>query len=67
MYGRDGYPKGEVITVNRPDGLGLTSVLVDPDIGAGRYNSLHMLDLRLHKRLTLGRAVATLNVDLFTP
>jgi hypothetical protein len=65
VYGREGYPIGEVITVNRPDGLGLTPVLIEPDMGARRFPSLHLLDLRLQKRLALGRAEATLNLDLF--
>jgi hypothetical protein len=65
VYGRQGYPTGEVITVNRPDGLGQPAVLVDVDLDAGRYANLHMLDLRLQKRLRLGRARATLDLDVF--
>ncbi len=55
LYGRQGYPTAEIITVNRPDGLGLTSVLRDRDLDAGRFPSVHLLDLRLQKRLSIGR------------
>jgi len=51
--------------VNRPDGLGLTGVLMNADLGAGRYRSLHLLDLRRQERLTLAGAYATLNLDVF--
>ena len=37
LYGRQGYPTAEIITVNRPDGLGLTQVLRDRDLDAGRF------------------------------
>ena len=65
LYGRQGYPTAEIITVNRPDGLGLTSVLRDRDLDAGRFPSVHLLDLRLQKRLSIGRVQATLDFDLF--
>ncbi len=65
LYGRQGYPRGDIITINRPDGLGLTPVLVDRDIDAGRYAGLHLLDLRVQKKIRLGRASATLDLDLF--
>jgi hypothetical protein len=54
-----------VLTVNRPDGLGQTRVLVDRDLDAKRFASVHLLDLRLQKRLPLGRIRATLDLDLF--
>ncbi len=65
LYGRQGYPTAEIITVNRPDGLGLTSVLRDRDLDAGRFPSVHLLDLRLQKRLSIGRVRATLDLDVF--
>jgi hypothetical protein len=65
LYGRQGYPAADTITVNRPEGLGLTGVLVDADLDAVRFQSLHLLDLRIQKRLTLGRLRATLDLDLF--
>ena len=65
VYGRQGYPRGDVITVNRPDGLGLTPVLMNRDLGNHRFPSVHLVDVRLQKRLALGRARATLNVDVF--
>jgi hypothetical protein len=65
LYGRQGYPSAEVITVDRPDGLGLTPVLVDRDLDAGRFPSVHLLELRLQKRLSIGRVQATLDFDVF--
>lgn len=65
LYGRQGYPTAEIITVNRPDGLGLTSVLLDRDLDADRFPSVHLLDLRLQKRLSIGRVQATLDLDVF--
>jgi hypothetical protein len=40
-------------------------VLLDADLDAIRFQSLHLLDLRVQKRLTLGRLRATLDLDLF--
>ncbi len=65
LYGRQGYPTAEIITVNRPDGLGLTSVLRDRDLDARRFPSVHLLDLRLQKRLSIGWVQTTLDLDLF--
>ena len=65
LYGRQGNPTAEVLTVNRPDGLGQTRVLLDRDLDAKRFPSVHLLDLRLQKRLALGRIRATLDLDLF--
>jgi hypothetical protein len=65
IYGRQGYPRGEIFTANRPDGLGLTPVLLDRDISATRFPSVHLVDLRLQKRLDLGRARALLMFDVF--
>jgi hypothetical protein len=65
LYGRQGYPKAEYVTVNRPDGLGLTQVLLDRDLDAGRFPSVHLLDVRLQKRIALARARATLILDVF--
>ena len=65
LYGRQGYPTAEIITVNRPDGLGLTQVLRDRDLDAGRFPALPLLDLRLQKRLSTGRVRATLDLDVF--
>jgi hypothetical protein len=65
LYGRQGYPTAETITVNRPDGLGQTPVLVDRDLDASRFPSVHLLDLRLQKRFAIGRVRTTLNVDVF--
>jgi hypothetical protein len=65
IYGRQGYPTVETITVNRPDGLGLTSVLVDSDLDASRLSSLHLFDFRIQKTLEWQRVRATLNLDLF--
>ena len=65
VYGRQGYPTAEFITVNRPDGLGLTQVLLDRDLDARRFPSVHLLDLRLQKRLSIGRLRATLDLDVF--
>jgi hypothetical protein len=65
LYGRQGYPTAEVVTTNRPDGLGLTQVLRDRDLDVSRFPNVHLLDLRLQKRLSIGRARATLDFDLF--
>jgi Carboxypeptidase regulatory-like domain len=65
LYGRQGYPTAETITVNRPDGLGLTQVLRDRDLDAARFPDVHLLDLRLQKRLSMGRLQATLDLDVF--
>jgi hypothetical protein len=65
MYGRQGYPTAEVITVNRPDGLGQTRVLRDRDLDAARFPDVHLVDLRLQKRLSMGRLQATLDLDVF--
>ena len=65
LHGRQGYPAAEAFTVNRPGGLGLTSVLVDRHLGEHRFPSLTMLDLRLQKRLAIGRMRATLDLDVF--
>ena len=65
VYGRQGYPTAEVVTVNRPDGLGLTQVLRDRDLDASRFPNVHMLDLRLQKRLSIARLRATLGLDIF--
>jgi hypothetical protein len=65
VYGRQGYPTGEAVTVNRPDGLGLTQVLMDQDLDTRRFSSLHLLDVNVQKRLALGRAQATITLDVF--
>ena len=65
LHGRQGYPTAETITVNRPDGLGQTAVLADRDLDGRRFPSLTMLDLRLQKRLAIGRLRATLDLDVF--
>jgi hypothetical protein len=65
IYGRQGYPTAEVITISRPDGLGLTQVLRDRDLDARRFPDVHLVDVRLQKQLSLGRVQATLDLDLF--
>jgi hypothetical protein len=65
MYGRQGYPTAETITLLRPDGLGSTTVLRDRDLDARRFPDVHLLDLRLQKRLSMGRLQATLDFDVF--
>jgi hypothetical protein len=65
LYGRQGYPTAEIITVSRPDGLGLTPVLRDRDLDASRFPDVHLLDLRLQKRFSIGRVRTTLDLDVF--
>jgi hypothetical protein len=65
LYGRQGYPTAEIITINRPDGLGLTQVLRDRDLGARRFPDVHLLDARLQKRISTGRLQTTLDLDVF--
>jgi hypothetical protein len=65
VYGRQGYPNPEYISVNR-GALGTqTQVLVDADLDNLRYDSVHMVDLRAQKAFKMGRLNATLDVDLF--
>jgi hypothetical protein len=65
LYGRQGSPVGEFLTVNRPDGLGLTRVFLNRDLDVSRYSSPHFLDLRVQKQLTLGRTRAIFAFDVF--
>ena len=64
VYGRQGYPIGEVLNIVR-DGLGLTPVLLDRDLDAHRYDDLHLLDVRAQKSVAVARTRMTLTVDLF--
>ena len=45
VYGRQGNPIAEAPRRTRPDGLGVTRVVLDRDLDARRYPSVHMLDL----------------------
>ena len=65
VYGRQGYPIGEVLQIQRPDGLGLTSVLLDRDLDANRYDDLRVVDVRAQKAVTLARTRATFTLDAF--
>jgi hypothetical protein len=65
LYGRQGYPTAETITINRPGGLGPTQVLSDRDLDSDRLPSLHLLDVRIQKRLAPGRVRATVSLDVF--
>ena len=52
VYGRQGYPVGEVLQIAQPDGLGLTPVLLDRDLDARRYEHLNLIDVRAQKTVT---------------
>ena len=65
MYGRQGYPVGEVLQIQRPDGLGLTPVLLERDLDARRYDDLHLIDVRAQKTFTWAGLRTTLTVDSF--
>jgi hypothetical protein len=65
LYGRQGYPTAEFITVNRLGGLGSTQVLRDRDLDASRYPDVHLLDVRLQKAVSVGRLHATAGLDVF--
>lgn len=66
LYGRQGYPNPEFISIPRPGGLGsATAVLVNTDLDAVRNKNVHLLDLRVQKTFDLRRVSATLDVDLF--
>jgi len=65
VYGRQGYPNPEYISVNR-GALGTqTQVLVDQDLDTLRYDHVHMVDFRAQKAFRMGRVNATFDVDLF--
>ena len=65
VYGHQGYPNPEYVSVSR-GALGTqTQVLMNPDLDAIRYDDVHMVDLRAQKGFTLGRVAATVDVDLF--
>ena len=65
VYGRQGYPVGEVLQIQRPDGLGQTPVLLERDLDAGRYDDLHLIDVRAQKAFTWAGLRTTLTVDAF--
>ena len=65
VYGRQGYPIAEVVQIVRPDGLGLSNVLLDRDLGATRYNDLHLVDLRAQKTVPLPGLRTTFTLDVF--
>jgi hypothetical protein len=65
VYGRQGYPRLQYATVNRGELGTATQVLLNPDVGASRYDSLHLVDLRLQKSFRFGPANASVDFDLF--
>ena len=60
MYGRQGNPTAEILTVNRPDGLGPTQVFLDRDLDASRFPGCTCWTPRVQK-LRTGQVRATLN------
>jgi hypothetical protein len=65
VYGRQGYPNPEYVSVNRGSLGTATQVLLNQDLDAVRYDDVHMVDLRAQKAFRLGRVNATFDVDLF--
>jgi hypothetical protein len=65
VYGHQGYPRLEYVSVNRGSLGTSTQVLLDPEVNASRYDSLSLVDLRVQKAFTLGRVSATFDFDLF--
>jgi hypothetical protein len=65
MYGRQGNPIAEVLTVERPGGLGPTRVFLDRNLDVSRFPGVQLLDARVQKQFALGQVRATVNVDVF--
>jgi hypothetical protein len=65
MYGRQGNPVAEILTIERPGGLGPTRVFLDRNLDASRFPGVQLLDARVQKQFALGQVRATLNVDVF--
>jgi hypothetical protein len=65
VYGRQGYPRLQYVSVNRGPLGTQTQVLLDPDVNASRYASVNLVDLRAQKALVFGRVNASLDFDLF--
>jgi hypothetical protein len=65
VYGRQGYPRVEYVSVNRGALGTATQVLLNPDVDASRYESVNLVDLRVQKAFTMGGVNATFDFDLF--
>lgn len=63
VTGRDGYPLPYARRVVAPDGTQTRVQIADSD--RFRTDPIHLLDLRLEKRIRLGAIAATLGVDVF--
>jgi hypothetical protein len=50
MYGRQGNPVAEVLTVERPGGLGSTRVFLDRHLDASRFPGVQLRDARVQKQ-----------------
>src|SRR6185436_16882783 len=65
VYGRQGYPVGEVLQVQRPDGLGQAPVLLERDLDTGRYDDLNLIDVRAQKVISWAGLRTTVTIDAF--
>jgi hypothetical protein len=71
IYGRQGYPSPQYVSITRDGGLSNsfavsgTQVLVDPNLDAHRNPNLTLLDLRAEKSFTFGKVKAIGSVDFF--
>ena len=64
VYGRQGYPQANTISVNPGDGLG-SRLLVINSLDSIRLDNVYETDLRLEKVLNVGPLAIALSVDIF--
>ncbi len=64
IYGRQGYPNLEFVAVGR-DGLGTSAVLLNSDLDAVRYDSVHVVDVGVEKRFDFWPRAILFDVDFF--
>ncbi len=70
VYGRQGYPNPQFVSVQRAGGLsasvyGPTEVLASTDLDANRDPAVNLLDLRAEKTFTIGKSKVVGSVDFF--
>jgi hypothetical protein len=70
VYGRQGYPSPQFVSVQRGGGLsgsiyGPTQVLADTNLDNNRAPNVHIVDLRAEKTFTFGKVKAIGSVDFF--
>ena len=65
IYGRQGYPNPEFVAVSRGALGSATAVLLNPDLDAVRYDSVHVVDVGVGRRFNFGRTAILFDVDIF--